>query len=391
MADEIVITNDEIKVKDGVIVTGTIVSIGYFTFHILGNLLERYIRWKAAINGDVAEYENVVKEYMSKHYAFYGEFQKENQYVKSDSILQCSGGTKLVKFDVLKNHGVVEKDGTPLGTCSVCKANQDICPFSCKMPRVVPGQKSDTLVTIKNCIPTLKRKWSKSKNVVCAYNGYISVVEVPAMTMSRKGFKLLKFHEMNLSTLKGWGLGEFNGDELIGIYPHYVFRISKKTGKWESDGGITFGFGHYVSKTEYETDQEEKDLVDKYAKGAPLIPTTVNNGGVSYKVPGSTYMTMSKVDELLDSDIKVHESDLNNLFKGANYSVTQEQFDALVNLRYHKYKLGDKIDKLISTKSYDKTKWETAIRDLIGTSGDIKRASQLVELFNEGTYPSEII
>ena len=72
-------------------------------------------------------------------------------------------------------------------------------------------------------------------------------------------------------------------------------------------------------------------------------------------------------------------------------SVTQEQFDVLVNLRYHKQKLGKDIDDLIRTKSYDKTKWETAIRDLIGMSGDIKRASQLVELFNEGTYPSEII
>lgn len=99
--------------------------------------------------------------------------------------------------------------------------------------------------------------------------------------LSQRGFDLLKHHENNPSVLQGWGLGVYNGASLIGIYPHYVFRKNNTTGQWESDGGITFGFGHYVSQAEYGTDATEKALVDKYAKGAPLIPSNIPSDGVS--------------------------------------------------------------------------------------------------------------
>lgn len=173
----------------------------------------------------------------------------------------------------------------------------------------------------------------------------------------------------------------------MGIFPHYVFRKNTKTSKWESDGGITFGFGHYVSKKEYGIDKEEKSLVDKYIKNASLLPANIPKDGVSYKVPGATYMTMTEVDKLLKSDIKMDEAALNDLFTKYNYSATQEQFDALVNLRYHKYKLGSDIDNLLNTRSIEKANWERAIKDLIGSKGDLKRADQLVDLFNEGKYP----
>ena len=55
-------------------------------------------------------YEQKVKELMAMHYAFYGQFQKESKYVKSGSVLWCSGGSKLTAFDILKDHGVKHKD-----------------------------------------------------------------------------------------------------------------------------------------------------------------------------------------------------------------------------------------------------------------------------------------
>ncbi len=166
------------------------------------------------------------------------------------------------------------------------------------------------------------------------------------MTMSQKGFDLLKHHENNPSVLQGWGLGVYNSSTLTGIYPHYVFRISKATGQWESDGGITFGFGHYVSQSEYGT--------------------------------------------LLKNDIAEHEQELEDTINKYGFSITQEQFDALVNLRYHKYRLGKDIDDLLKTKDYDKLKWETAIKSLIGINGDIDRANDLIDLFNNSTYPAGI-
>ncbi len=210
------------------------------------------------------------------------------------------------------------------------------------------------------------------------------------MTMSQKGFDLLKHHENNPSVLQGWGLGVYNGSTLTGIYPHYVFRISKATGKWESDGGMTFGFGHYVSQSEYGTDATEKALVDKYAKGTALIPSNIPLNGVSYIVPGSTYMPIKDVETLLKNDIAEHEQELEDTINKYGFSITQEQFDALVNLRYHKYRLGKDIDDLLKAKDHDKLNWETAIKSLIGVNGDINRANDLIDLFNNGTYPAGI-
>jgi hypothetical protein len=210
------------------------------------------------------------------------------------------------------------------------------------------------------------------------------------MTMSQKGFDLLKHHENNPSVLQGWGLGVYHGSTLTGIYPHYVFRISKATGQWESDGGITFGFGHYVSQSEYGTDAIEKALVDKYAKGAALIPSNIPSNGVSYIVPGSTYMPIKDVETLLKNDLAEHEQELEDTVNKYGFSITQEQFDALVNLRYHKFRLGKDIGDLLKAKDHDKLKWKTAIKSLIGVNGDISRANDLIDLFNNSTYPAGI-
>jgi len=213
---------------------------------------------------------------------------------------------------------------------------------------------------------------------------------IGSMSMSTRGFNLLKYHETSLGTLKGWGLGAFEGDELVGIYPHYVFRISKNTGEWESDGGMTFGFGHFVSPLECDIDKDEKALVDTYARGLPIIPGYIPSNGVSYAVPGSKYMSMESVSALLWQDIKTHEEQFNKLLLEHGVVLNQAQFDALLNLRYHKYRLGKDIDDLLRDRDLDKVKWEQAIKGLIGSGGDLNRASDLVDLFNNGKYPSSV-
>jgi hypothetical protein len=187
------------------------VFIGDFEFKFQGNLIKQYKEWKDACNGDVKKYEQTVKELMAKHYAFYGQFQKENKYVKSGSVLWCSEGSKLTAFDILHDHGVVQKDGTPIGICTDCKANENIYTFEgCKIPapagypeRPVVTVKSQPQATLHKCIPMLNGSWSKSKSskikiwdestgkyadavtigdfLTCFYGGIIEIVEVPAV------------------------------------------------------------------------------------------------------------------------------------------------------------------------------------------------------------------
>lgn len=80
------------------------------------------------------------------------------------------------------------------------------------------------------------------------------------MKLSENGKKLIKSFELSLEIIKAWDLGEFdkNGN-LIGIYPYYVFKKNSK-GQYISDGGITIGYGHYISSAEYKTDLDEKIL-----------------------------------------------------------------------------------------------------------------------------------
>ena len=201
----------EVKVKDGVTVTEEAVFVGDYMFKIEGNVIQKYKKKQDAIHGDVAEYEEKVKEIMAKLYAFYGKFQKENQYVKRGSILKCSGGTKLTKFDLLKDHGVMELGGGPIGICSDCKTDHNIYSFGgCNKPTPsgyperpleIPTINSKFPFLMHKCIPLLNGNWSKTNSgklrvwdeekraycdaittgdyLTCFYGGIISVIEVP--------------------------------------------------------------------------------------------------------------------------------------------------------------------------------------------------------------------
>ena len=67
-------------------------------------------------------------------------------------------------------------------------------------------------------------------------------------------------------------------------------------GKYISDGGITFGYGHYVSASEYANDAEERKLVDTYIKNVSILPSQIPAEGVPYKVPNSTYVPIEEME-----------------------------------------------------------------------------------------------
>lgn len=170
--------------------------------------------------------EEDITELMLMHYELYKQFKKENKYVKSGSILWCNAGSKLTRFDILKDHAV-EADGAPVGICTDCKENENIFSFGgCNKPtpdgypkrkEIVIDATSSRIYEREKCIPILLDTW-KSTDIntlkiydysekkyydalttgdylTCFYGGLIRVVEVPAKT--NPNIKLITLTQMN--------------------------------------------------------------------------------------------------------------------------------------------------------------------------------------------------
>lgn len=158
-------------------------------------------------------------------------------------------------------------------------------------------------------------------------------------TISDQGLKTIANFELSKATIKAWGLGAYDANgNLIGIYPHYVFKnIGTDTNpKWVSDGGITFGYGHYVSKGEYDdVSSSERALVDKYAKGASILPSTTPSDGVPYRVPGSSAVPIAEVMRLYRVDLAGSQNAVNSFLNTHNIWLKQHQFDMLVSFSHN--------------------------------------------------------
>ncbi len=414
----------EVKVKDGVTVTDEAVFIGDYMFKIDGNLIQKYKKKQDAIHGDVAEYEEKVKGIMAKHYAFYGKFQKENQYVKRGSILKCSGGTKLTKFDLLKDHGVMELGGGQIGICSDCKSNHNIYSFGVcnkptpsgypERPLEIPTLNSKFPFLMHKCIPLLNGNWSKTNSgklrvwdeekkeycdaittgdyLTCFYGGIISVIEVPLkengykqMMISPKGITMIANFELSIGTAKATGIGEFDKQgNMIGIYPHYVFKLVN--GNWVSDGGITLGHGYYVSKSIYETNKEAKKLIDKYAYGASFKPSYIPTNGLSYKVKGSSYMPVKEETVIYNNKLKDYVNAVNDFLKSNNIRLNQNQFDALVSFTYQYGTNWWELDKVLPEyiRQGKGTYAPDEVRKIFNMHDDPARRAKEAEVFING-------
>ena len=166
------------------------------------------------------------------------------------------------------------------------------------------------LYSLKNGKETLNRDKSymictKNEGIIYFYDDGQKVLEcieeivadIGKMHISDQGIEMIINFELSGETAKAWGIGEVDENgEVIGIYPHYVFKT--ENGNYISDGGITFGYGHWVSQGSYNTEIEQKNLVDKYAPGVSFVPPYIPDNGVSYKVSGSTYMPIDEAKNL---------------------------------------------------------------------------------------------
>jgi len=278
-------TDEKTKAKSGVTVSKEAVFIGDFVFKFQGNLIKQYMERKDACNGDVTEYEQTAKELMAKHYAFYGQFQKEKEYVKRGSILWCSGGSKMSAFDILNDHGV-EKAGSPIGICTDCKANQNIDTFgSCKKPTpegyperpaVIPTVKSQFPFIMHKCIPMLNGSWSKTKSskikiwdesagkyvdaittgdfLTCFYGGIIEIVEVPTVNGTKgQGKEYVTAYQLSAMV---W----------IGVTDSMVNGLNRVLFKYEIN--TIERIRHFLAQVQHESGNG-KTLIEQYNGNSP--------------------------------------------------------------------------------------------------------------------------
>ncbi len=156
------------------------------------------------------------------------------------------------------------------------------------------------------------------------------------LVTSTQGIEMIKEFELSVSYVKKHGLGEIdeNGN-LIGIYPYYVFKQNNQS-EWASDGGITFGYGHYVSYNEYLKNEDEKNLVDSYISNANFTPEYIPSDGVAYRVENAKLVPINVAEGILKEDLRVAENAVNTFLQKNGILLDQAQFDVLVSFT-HQY------------------------------------------------------
>lgn len=210
------------------------------------------------------------------------------------------------------------------------------------------------------------------------------------MYVSDQGKARIANIELSEGALRGWGLGEYDeNDNLLGVYPYYVFR-EVRNNVYESDGGITFGYGHWIDQSKYEFNEYNRELIDTYAPGAPFEPSDIPAGGISYKVPGSSYLPMELVYEIYMRDLDEFIIALNTFLADNNIELTQYQFDALVSFthQYRKEWWGME-DKLLPNfiKDGNGTYDPDETMEVFLAHDDKKRRKKEAELFIYGYDP----
>ena len=232
----------------------------------------------------------------------------------------------------------------------------------------------------------IKKAKDKSEINVCIEGGE----QLKEMVISPEGTLMIADFELTESTAKGWNIGEFDKDEVwIGIYPYYVFKNvgSDKKPVWESDGGITFGYGYYVNEKAYNQGGKAKEFIDTYVPNASFTPPYIPSNGVPYKVSRSSYMPMDEAIKIYKEKLSEYEDAVNDFLKNnGEIMLEQHQFDALVSFTYQYGKNWWTKDKVMpnfireGNGVYDSDK----VREIFGMHDNPSRRAIEAEVFING-------
>lgn len=281
--------------------------------------------------------EKEVMKLMAKNYLFIEQFQVKNQYVTSGSILWCTGGSKLTKFDIPIDHAV-DKDGKPLAITSDCKTNCNIYAFSgCNFgtPKGYPLRKTviidGTSMRINEkeiCIPMLNEGsgWQKTESsylrikdlsnkkyydavttgdyLVCFYGGYIRVVEVPGKIDSQ---------DCVLTYLSDDYMKWLEIAEGCTLYP---FKDSKDSAEAQARKNVTIGIGCTFDILQTHWDLV-KDVTNWSDSDLRYIANSVYNN-ISFKKDPKYAITYDQAVELFKLNSFQYINNINNTIVAFN-------------------------------------------------------------------------
>lgn len=161
---------------------------------------------------------------------------------------------------------------------------------------------------------------------------------------SSENIELLKNLEQGTYGLDYIGCGVYDKEgNLIGIYPHYV-----------GDGGITFGYGHYINADEYKNDKSEKKIVDTYLKKEQLVFDVDECRAID----DAKWMPIDTATNLYYADVDVHIQKVTEFLDENDISLSNDQVWALVMYRYNCGSISSKCQELLLEGNMDKEDWK---------------------------------
>lgn len=202
--------------------------------------------------------------------------------------------------------------------------------------------------------------------------------------MSFEGKRMLKNLEIPYNKTYKYIYAHDKGNP-VGIYPY-----------WVGEGGITLGYGHYISKEELIADKSEQALAKEFGIEKE------NYNYIHKKLPiiviGSKYVSLNRAEDILNRDIAQNENDIYkyvnriNAEKGESTEpiyLKQHEIDALIIYKYLHYKLNKGTLELLIDGNRNKEDWYRAIvgskNAKYGAGWDDRNIST-VELFLYGKY-----
>lgn len=171
----------------------------------------------------------------------------EESYVVSGSLVQCNYGYEITRLGVVRDHGVYDRNGNAVLTCSDCKAGENVYGFGiCTSPYIVHKQNesvtiysetSNTTITGFKCRLALTTEWMeddnvhthiwneekqqyekvllKNANLICSYGlGRISIKEI-VETMPEEVKALYTIESINIRESPG-------GDKIVAILSNEI-------------------------------------------------------------------------------------------------------------------------------------------------------------------------
>ena len=217
--------------------------------------------------------------------------------------------------------------------------------------------------------PTTQEEWEAIAPYIC--HSYWSTTEglwssqrelplnSPKLRMSEKGKELIKDYELGdkkTSFNQNIVVANEITNKIEAVYPYYV-----------GDGGITLGYGHYISFEEAQSDSEEMALLQKYINfGEAITSDDFDDGEGMIKkpriVPNSTPIPIEELEKIFEMDVEKMTTGMLGNFDDKTLCLTIQQLDALILYRFQHGTLGAEITELVENGA-SREEWDKVIND----------------------------